>query len=476
MFIKFIGKRSVLYTLSKIISAVFSLLSISLFTRIFDADIYGQYLLFVSYVTLICSLFFWWHRLSTYRYYHKYKEYYDSFLKTSYLSFFLIISVIIILSLVLYNFQFLHQYNIITLLPFCVLAAIFKSNFDLNQSLFNISRRDYLFCLNIVLRPVIFVTLSLIFHNYFKIYDFALIYSLILSFLITAIASNFLIFKKNTSGKYEKKIISKFFSYGFPLTGLFIFDYILTFSDRLLIGHYLGSDMVGMYGANYDLIKMMVLFGMIIQGYIIYPELNKTFEKNDLNEVKKLMTFNFNIFITVFLPLCVFILYFNNSISDIFIGKKFTIMSSELIPLFSMMFLFWGLKIHHFDYIFQLSEKTSLSMYVLFFGSFINLLLNIFLIPRVELLGAAYATFASYIIILLISLLISRKLLKVSIDIKILIKTGLFLVIGLIISKVFSMLGFNDFISMAIFISCYGVLTFKYNYKDLKHYFIKLYF
>ena len=78
MSIKFIGKRSVLYTLSKIISAVLSLLSISLFTRIFDADTYGQYLLFVSYVTLICSLFFWWHRLSTYRYYHKYKEYYDS--------------------------------------------------------------------------------------------------------------------------------------------------------------------------------------------------------------------------------------------------------------------------------------------------------------------------------------------------------------------------------------------------------------
>ena len=476
MSIKFIGKRSVLYTLSKIISAVLSLLSISLFTRLFDAETYGQYLLFVSYVTLICSLFFWWHRLSTYRYYHKYKEYYDSFLKTSYLSFFLIISVILILSLILYNFQFLHQYNIITLLPFCALAAIFKSNFDLNQSLFNISRRDYLFCLNIVLRPVIFVTLSLIFHNYFKIYDFALIYSLMLSFFITAVASNFLILKKNTSGKYEKKIISKFFSYGFPLTGLFIFDYILTFSDRLLIGHYLGSDMVGMYGANYDLIKMMVLFGMIIQGYIIYPELNKTFEKNDLNEVKKLMTFNFNIFITVFLPLCVFILYFNNSISDIFIGKKFNILSSELIPLFSMMFLFWGIKIHHFDYIFQLSEKTSLSMYILFFGSFINLILNIFLIPRLELLGAAYATFISYVIILLISLLVSRKLLKVAIDIKILIKTGLFLVAGLIISIAFSRSGFNDFIVMAIFISCYGVLTFKYNYKDLKSYFIKFYF
>ena len=40
-----IGKRSIIYTLSKIISAILSLLSISLFTRIFDADAYGQYLL-----------------------------------------------------------------------------------------------------------------------------------------------------------------------------------------------------------------------------------------------------------------------------------------------------------------------------------------------------------------------------------------------------------------------------------------------
>ena len=86
-----IGKRSIIYTLSKIISAILSLLSISLFTRIFDADAYGQYLLFVSYVTLICSLFFWWHRLSVYRYYHKYKDQYGSFLKTSYIYFFFII-------------------------------------------------------------------------------------------------------------------------------------------------------------------------------------------------------------------------------------------------------------------------------------------------------------------------------------------------------------------------------------------------
>ena len=97
------------------------------------------------------------------------------------------------------------------------------------------------------------------------------------------------------------------------------------------------------------------------------------------------MTFNLNIFATVFLPLCIFIIYFNDSISSLFIGNQFTRQSSELIPIFSIIFL-WGVKIHHIDYIFQLKEKTCF-MYILFFGSLINLILNFILIPKMELIG-----------------------------------------------------------------------------------------
>jgi len=471
-----IGKRSIIYTLSKIISAILSLLSISLFTRIFDADAYGQYLLFVSYVTLICSLFFWWHRLSVYRYYHKYKDQYGSFLNTSYSSFFFIVLLLLSASVAIYFWPFENQELILGLIPFCISAAIFKSNFDLNQSLFNISRRDYLFCFSIIFRPLLFVSISMILHQYLKIHDNALMYAFIISFFLVAIISDFIIFKNTSAGGFEKKIMTKFYSYGFPLTGLFIFDYILTFSDRLLIGHYLGSEMVGMYGANYDLIKMMVLFGMIIQGYIIYPELNKTFEKNNLIEVKKIMTFNLNIFVTVFLPLCIFIIYFNNSISSLFIGNQFTPLSSELIPIFSIIFLLWGIKIHHIDYIFQLKEKTSVSMYILFFGSLINLILNFILIPRMELIGASYATLSSYFIILLVSFIISRNFLKVKIDIQIIAKTIMFLGFGLVFSIILGWYIQHEALRMVVFLITYITLALKFNYNALKPFLSKLYF
>ena len=67
-------------------------------------------------------------------------------------------------------------------------------------------------------------------------------------------------------GFFDYKIIRKFCYYGFPLTGLFLFDYMLTSSDRIIIGYFLGPESVGIYGANYDLIKQFLLFLMVVQN------------------------------------------------------------------------------------------------------------------------------------------------------------------------------------------------------------------
>ena len=188
------------------------------------------------------------------------------------------------------------------------------------------------------------------------------------------------------------------------------------------------------------------------------------------------MTFNLNIFATVFLPLCIFIIYFNDSISSLFIGNQFTRQSSELIPIFSIIFILWGIKIHHIDYIFQLKEKTSVSMYILFFGSLINLILNFILIPRIELIGASYATLSSYFIILLVSFIISKNFLKVKIDIHIMAKTIMFLGFGLTFSNILDRYFQNDVLSMVAFLVIYITLTFKFNYHTLKPFLSKLYF
>jgi O-antigen/teichoic acid export membrane protein len=252
------------------------------------------------------------------------------------------------------------------------------------------------------------------------------------------------------------------------MIGLFIFDYIITFFDRLSLAYFMGSSTVGMYGANFDLIKQILLFLMIIQSFILYPQINKAYETGDNKQLNKLLTFNLNIFLTVFIPLSLMVIYFNQFISEIFIGDKFTEYSPQLIPLFAVMFFIWGTKIYHFDYYFQLKEKTHYPMLILGLGSMLNIGFNILLIPKYGILGAAYATIIVYFVIFILSVMISKKLIKIDFKLSILIKVVIFLSLSIAAVNLPLISDLNVIFKIMIFLAAYSLLTLKYNFKELK--------
>ena len=101
-----IKNKSFMYLFSKVFAAVINLLSIYLFTRLFKPKVYGDYLLFSSYVMFICSLIFWWHRLAVFRYYHKFKKNNNSYIKTSYFSFYALCLLLLLICFFLSIFPF----------------------------------------------------------------------------------------------------------------------------------------------------------------------------------------------------------------------------------------------------------------------------------------------------------------------------------------------------------------------------------
>lgn len=458
--------RSYIYLGSKIAAAILNLASISLFTRILDIQIYGNYLLYSSYITLICSLFFWWHRSSVYRYYHKYEMNPNSYLKTSIYVFTGIILILLVLGF-LVLFSPLSN-SIKWLVCICISGAIIKSNFDLIQHLLNISHQDILFGMNVIIRSLIFICLGAICISYFEFLDNGLITAFILSFFLASIYPTYKVYKGCLKGEYRSDITRKFIYFGFPMIGLFLFDFLITFFDRLSLEYFMGSGAVGLYGANYDLIKQILLFLMIIQSLIIYPKINKANEVGNKSRVNKLLAFNLNIFFTIFLPLSILVIYFNQFFSGLFIGEKFTEHSSQLIPIFASMFFLWGAKIYHFDYYFQLKEKNHLSMIILGFGSILNIGFNILLIPKYGIIGAAYATIIAYIIIFILSVIYSKNLIRIDIQFSVLVKALFFLFISIAIVNLPSMSGLYSIFKILIFLCIYSVLTWKFNVKELR--------
>ena len=469
------NNKSLIYLFSKIFSAFLNLLIIYLFTRFFSTKLYGEFLLFSSYVLFISSFVFWWHRLSVYRYFHKFKSILNNYLKTTYISFYYICFLIIFLIFILFILDFKNILIVKNILLISLIAALFKSNFDLNQNLLNISKKDVLYGINVILRPLLFLIICLLIKKYYPDENNTLFFGFILSFFLGSVYSNYLFQSKMVGGFFDYKIIRKFCSYGFPLTGLFLFDYILTSSDRIIIGYFLGPESVGIYGANYDLIKQFLLFLMIVQNLILYPELNKKYEQKDYNDVKKLMSLNLAVFYIIFAPLVFFIAIFSDLISGTFIGSDFNYNSSILIPIFSLTFFLWGLKIYHFDYIFFLKEKTFTSMKILFFGSLINFILNVIAIPKFGIVGASVSTLFSYLICLIASYNFGRSFLKYSFNSSLLLKTILILIILSSLTLILKNLKIHFLYQVVFFIVSYCFLFFKYNSTIINEYLVRFY-
>ena len=466
-----IKNKSFIYLFSKVFAATINLFSIYLFTRLFKPNVYGDYLLFSSYVIFICSIVFWWHRLSVFRYYHKYKKNYNTYIKTSYLSFYglsillLFLFIIFIIFLSFYQSSFIEKKYYFLVI---IIASIFRSNFDLNQNLLNINKDDYFYGTNVIIRPLLFFGICLSIHFFHSENNYVLIIGFIVSFFISSIYPNYYLQRNIKGGVFDRNIYKKFILYGLPLTGLFVFDYILAFSDRLLIGYFFGSEMVGVYGANYDLVKQIVLFLMIIQGLIIYPEINKLFEDGRLDEVNKLMSINLNLFISLFLPLAIFIAMFSDFISSVFIGERFTQSSGLLIPLLSIVFFILGIKIYHFDYIFHLKEKTKISMKILLIGSLINIFLNLLLVPNYKLIGAVLSTMIAYIFCLFLSIIFGKKYMLIKLDYNVFFRTIIFLFFSISICFLFSYFNIQIIFQIIVYILTYSFLTFYYNFDTIK--------
>jgi len=251
------------------------------------------------------------------------------------------------------------------------------------------------------------------------------------------------------------------------MVGLFLFDYIVTFFDRLCLNYYLGESAVGIYGANYDLIKQILIFFMAIQSIVVYPHINRAYEDGEKGHFNRLLTFNLNVLFMVFIPLSIIIIYFNPLISELFIGDKFRVNSPQLIPVFATIFFIWGCKIYHFDYFFQLKEKMHYPMFILGFGSIINVGLNIYLIPIIGILGAAYATLIVYASIFIISVIVANYLIQIDYQLIVVIKVIIFLLIALFTINIPFISQVHGILKIIIFMLIYSSLTLKYNFTKI---------
>ncbi len=177
--------------------------------------------------------------------------------------------------------------------------------------------------------------------------------------------------------------------FSLPLFSAAFLSLIMGNLDTIMIGHFLPSDKVGFYNAAFLLMQFMpIFFGPLV--IIYFPVATSLVAKETFQEVISLYQNVTKWMFTLTLPLFLMLFLFPSQVLTLFFGHSY---SEAAIAL---RILVLGEFIHTFlgpnDQSLGAFGNTKLLLFGFMVATSVNIILNILLVPRIGISGAAFAT------------------------------------------------------------------------------------
>jgi len=194
--------------------------------------------------------------------------------------------------------------------------------------------------------------------------------------------------------------------FSLPLVPLGVFLWINNFVDRYLILHILDIGQVGIYSVAYSLAAITAIFYSVL-GYTMYPQLAKLWNIGDKAGAAELLRKGVGYYLFLLFPSIALLTILSAPLISMLSTSDY--ISSWMVVLGICVGIgILGLYQIYF-YVTLLAKRTYLNFIIVVVAVLVNLFLNIVLIPRMGILGAAIATALSNSILAFWTMLISNK-------------------------------------------------------------------
>lgn len=408
--------------IAKCFGGLLSFSAVFVITYLFDESSIGEYNILLSTLNIVTSVSSLWLTQSILRYYDREKEFVllaSIIIILFSLTVFFIINICIDVSTSIWPYLY-----IVFLLCYNVLDAIFRRKRRLLYYLV----LEFLVNLGKIV-PMVFIALYT--RNYNAIFASQVFIFIIYSTIL--ISCNLKVIKLNIN-LINTELFNQYLKYGIPLLGLSISSWLLSQSDRYIIQYYFSDFEVGIYSVVYSLAhSIYMLFSLIIVN-AFHPIIMKSWDvdcKKTITIVSKTLDY--------YLMLMIPILYYgckkSVNLLALFNGESYVEHSSIFIWTSFGIFVY-GLSLLYHKY-FELIESTStIFLYNILVAS-INILLNIHLIPIFGFEIAAFTTFISYFIYIIMVRMSTYKKFRIEINKMILSKVLLSIIIFDILDNTF---------------------------------------
>jgi len=173
----------------------------------------------------------------------------------------------------------------------------------------------------------------------------------------------------------------------------------------------LGS--AGVYSAAYGIGNLVTFIITPIQ-FILFPELSRLYNQGKYDEAANYINLSLRYFLYGAIPACLGLTFLAKPLLVIITTPEF-IAGSNVIPYVA----FSGLLAGVFQILINIThlvKKTQFNLFIHLFAALSNAILNFLLIPPYGIVGAGFATFVAYLLMVLICAKVSFKYLKPKID------------------------------------------------------------
>jgi O-antigen/teichoic acid export membrane protein len=399
-------KTSLIYFLIRAINGVLALAMIYILTRLLSAEQYGLYALGMAGIGLCGSVFFQWIAVAVSRFYAAHVAVPDALLTEAYRLFSRIALVGLLLTAIYVVWSPMPSVTPVLALAIGV-GAVAMGLHSLGLQVANARGKPVSFGLLTFSRGAFALAAAVAFVQAGFGGAGAVFGVALASVLSVAIFGA----RRLTKAKYSNpELRRQMIVYGLPLTLTYFSTMVLDVSDRFMIGWWLASSAVAGYAASYDLTQQTV--GAILNVFFLasYPAIIVAWERGGIHADNQAMrSLSRALMLAVPLMAGLFI-GLAPEISSFFFGVAVQTDAAKVMPWVAFAISIGCFKTYYLDIAFHLTKETHMQLRITAVMAVLNVALNLILLPRLGVIGAAISTAVAFTTGTLLSWLFGRRL------------------------------------------------------------------
>ncbi|MDO8563385.1 MAG: flippase [Nanoarchaeota archaeon] len=283
---------------------------------------------------------------------------------------------------------FLKFFSII--IPLTVVSSILLSSFLAFEKIFlNSFINNFLQNFIKVILLILFLYLNLGVNSIMLSYTISIFAMLVVAYFLSRKYLPILFYNYKINENMKITLIKDIFSYSWPLIFVGAVYTIFGWTDSFVIGYFLDAVQVGFYNVAFTLIS---LFGIAPEIFkqIFFPLIMKEYSNKNKDRIKELSKQVAKWIFVINLPLFIFIFIFPGAFLNIIFGAQYLVAENTLrILAIGGLLTSLGTLLSN---LLSMKGKTKIILINLIVVSLIDLLMNIILVPKYGINGAALST------------------------------------------------------------------------------------